>query len=629
VADKIQIGLDDRTAQGAQSVAANLDRIDEATAKLAERLEALTASSQEVMQAQEQVVRVVTEEQAAWSKMATVGVGALASVTTAGIEYAATLAKIQFANDLLAKGQQALLTGAQALAKSQQALNIALDIGEKAAVRGAAGLAGYGAAAGSVLSVLSGLTIGLKAYQAVWDATGRTVDEETGKITTNADRVNSAFADLTSDVQAFGAGAAEVARQGVADLLRQLDEFVPLATLAQKGWAEFDASVTRSVDQMVENMRLLGSAIRGVERDAVEASERIAAAQAESVDDFERVRQANDALAAAAEARAEAERVASIQTTQAIDDEIAKLKERRGIAAANNQFDEASQQKFLADMDALESRRKQIAEAEKQRRDAARREDEQRAIEAQQYQDQIVEDAIDRHNEQVMRENEASARAHQQQLEDWRKLQSERMRIFLDAEARMTAEAKKQADERLAVLRAEHEARVKMIQDAEGIGGQKLLDQARQAIDPRAVRQQIAQQRGQQAAEQFTRERAGDLDASDAAAVRRFRAQREVARQQAERAAAQQFNRGQVNPEEIGRAQTALIQSAAQQAVASGNLSEAMGRALMEAANNQQAMTERLNRQEQQIQQVTRALQGVGQSNASARQRAISGGFRR
>lgn len=150
---------------------------------------------------------------------------------------------------------------------------------------------------------------------------------------------------------------------------------------------------------------------------------------------------------------------------------------------------------------------------------------------------------------------------------------------------------------------------------AESRGGKpSAIDQARQSLDPRAVRQQLVEQA--QARAGFESSMAGGTMAEQRAASRQAGIQ-----------AFRQFNAGQTSQADIAAAQNALIQSAAQQAQTRGDLDANTVQALTEAANNQQQIIQTQEQQAQTLQQVVQALQTVGRSANGVRQRAQRGGF--
>ncbi|MDZ4683600.1 MAG: hypothetical protein SH850_00840, partial [Planctomycetaceae bacterium] len=187
--DKIEIGLQDNTAAGAESAAANLDRIDAASEALAEKLDRLTAVSDEVAAAQEQVVRVVNEETVSFSKLGDTTVTAAAGVATAGMKYAESAERIAFYNKLLATTANAGAAALAGLARAQKVVTETLDFGAEVASRGVAQVTGFGKAHSTALSIITGFSVGMAAYRAAWSATGKTVDDVTGETTTNLDRV--------------------------------------------------------------------------------------------------------------------------------------------------------------------------------------------------------------------------------------------------------------------------------------------------------------------------------------------------------------------------------------------------------------------------------------------------------
>ncbi|MDZ4687613.1 MAG: hypothetical protein SH850_21285, partial [Planctomycetaceae bacterium] len=247
------------------------------------------------------------------------------------------------------------------------------------------------------------------------------------------------------------------------------------------------------------------------------------------------------------------------------------------------------------------------------------------AKESADYQARILEDAVDRHNQ--------AAKDHNQRLIDEDKKRNREYEDLLKARADMeirwlrkvTEAAQEEADKRLAIAKAEHAAKVQLI---EGADGGQLLNKAKAAIDPRAVAQQVGRQRGEQAAAEFTKQNVGGVDAADANAVRRFNAQRNQARAQAEQAGFRDVASGRAGGHEVLGAQNALLQASAQQAQAAGLVSSEMVAALREAANSDMQKTMELQRQATEIQQIRQAIVVSGSNTRDSRASAIRKGFR-
>lgn len=163
-----------------------------------------------------------------------------------------------------------------------------------------------------------------------------------------------------------------------------------------------------------------------------------------------------------------------------------------------------------------------------------------------------------------------------------------------------------EADERILQERQTHLAKIKAL--TEGEPG-KAVGAARQALDPRALREQVASQA----------EDAAFAAGGSKADVRKARIQ-----------AFQQFNRGQTDAGAIQSAQDALLQSAVNQAESSGQLGSEVANTFREVVNTQGQAANEMARQAQEIGSLRQALiqlQG-GMANNSARQRAQAGGRR-
>jgi hypothetical protein len=300
--------------------------------------------------------------------------------------------------DLLAKLKQ--------LEETNRAVAIATGLAEGAVIRTTAALAGYGAQAGVGLTTLAAARVGILAYEAAWARTGKTIvqsveaserqkmalvrlrsdaeaagvsvvayakttgqslDDLSAKIETNYDRIMVARQKLSESAGSLITREASI----LAKDLAVLTGLKSAADVASAAWKEADAAATRGASNLIENLNSLrslteglgdslngaGSTQRGKDNRSLED------ARKREIDDFERLRAVNASLQTAATARAEATRLAGLTTTAMVDAEITKQKERAGILASIDKFDEAAQAKHLERLTELDQKRRQIDKA--------------------------------------------------------------------------------------------------------------------------------------------------------------------------------------------------------------------------------------------------------------------------
>jgi len=400
MAATLSIRVRNETGAELKKIQQSMDATGDSAAALSDDMQRATReTSQEIARLrreQSEEIRIIHEQRASWSSLAATAVPAVTSITVAGVKYAGMLAT-------LAARQKALETVMAPLASSQRALSTAIDLGERAAVRGAASLAGYGQAAGTAATVLGGVTIGLKGYEALLSRTGKEVIQHTAatddqvralsalqaeaqatgqsvesvarkagisldslgaQTTTNLDRLRSATGQMTGELARLASDEVKLLKDAafeVSGLKFQLDA-------VRTVWHEIDASATRSTNQMIEN---LGHVQTGARKayDALNgegASQRIQdmdhleAARKREIDDFGRLRGVESELDRLRTETAERRRLDSLTSLRDIDGEINRQKSLAAMAAANNQFDEAAAKRHQATMEALGTKRSQI-----------------------------------------------------------------------------------------------------------------------------------------------------------------------------------------------------------------------------------------------------------------------------
>jgi hypothetical protein len=326
-----------------------------------------------------------------------------------------------------------------------------------------------------------------------------------------------------------------------------------------------------------------------------------------------------DAARQAEKNRRSREAAEAQMTLGTLDKKLAEESELRAIAEITN----TAQLNAMLDQE----RQSLIANAEAGGKSGRSREDSLKRIELiQRRLTEIPKQEADAYKKAIDEERKRQQDAADAALKEAESLAQQRLDIkikFIELERQAEEDA---AQKRLDILKAERDARVKLIEQADG---GKLLQNAKQAIDPRDVARQVGAQRAAAAREKFTRDNAGGLDLSDANAVRQFNAQRNQAAAAAGRQGFRDVATGRASEQEIGQAQTSLIQASAQQAVAAGQLGASTAQALIQAANNQQQLAQQQAQQQAQIDAVRQALGVVNSSVQNTRSRAQSGGLRR
>ncbi len=662
-----------------QDIAGIVDGLDEAKGAAEGLGESLADSAREasvevarLSKEQSHEIKVIHEQRAAWSSLAATAIPALGSITTAGLGYAATLAKISAASKVMETALVPVLA-------SQRAINSLIGLGEKAALRGAASWAGYGAAAGAALTTVAALKAGVFAVETVLANTGKTakgtmrdftsqtaeqilaydkiaaaakdagIDIETAmqaaghtweefgvkvipKVETNLNRVQNAAELLKSDMAAFGDGAVTAAKEAAAEVGRLIVKHDPLIHAISEAlpaaYKKFDAAGTQMANNLIQGMERIGESIRGVDRDAVKAATSLAQLQKKTVDDFARVRISENQARVASEARAEAARVAGLATANAVDSAIAKLKEQRGIQAANDKFDEAAQKKYLSDLERLESRRSQLLDQRKRDEEAERT---KRVAEEKKASEEIIRlsgQAYEARNKAILKENADHEKALDDEVKAIIRQGQEQQKIAAQVTANQQKEHTARQQAYVAKWR-ETVDRIAAIINGKSEGG-GALDQIRAGISQRDVARQVGDNRAAAAEREFRESGEGKRreDALMARGVDRDQAERRVLAQQRalrDQARARGFAdtmRGR-NGDEATNAQSQLIQATAQQAAASGELAPVVAQGLQQAARQAIQATRDAQQAKAVAIQVLNALNANGQ-----RMRSINGSLK-
>lgn len=606
----------DQLAQSSQHLGEALPS-DEA-GELRKAVEELTASMREFNVDSAKSVTVINEQRTSWQTLVNTAVPAVATITTAVVTYATRLAELDAAQRLLSRGTQILVT-------SNRTWTTTVDLAEKAAIRGAASLAGYGAAAATASTILAGAAIGLKGYELILARTGVTIDEVTGKTVTNYDRMAKAVGDFTEDAGAWYQEYLGLVAENAKATGRYIAENSIIVRGLSSAWEEVDRAMTATTVQGVSNMRDLGSAIRGVSREAVEASERIAEAQARSVDDFNRVREAESAVGDQAAARARAAEVASMQTTAAIESEINRLKERRGIAAANDQFDESARDRYVTEIERLENRRTQIEEANRRNREQANKAEQDRLRKnTEETFARYEQQAAEANDRRLKMADDAIAAAEKQAAEE-RRIAAETAKLQYDIDQniqRSNEAAAKAYEDRWKAVTGRIAALIRG-QDPNA-PGQDIIEQIKGNISQKDLAEQVGKRRAAAAGEEFAgsdkAQKIRDLLKSqgmeDPDIARKMTAMRRQIEQRAGQQGARDVMGGKASDAELLDAQNNLIAQNVNAATETGKLSKVAAEGLRQAA----AQSIQASNEAAQARQIAeQVLQALGQSNPRGR----------
>jgi hypothetical protein len=581
--------------EGANANAAELGQSSEDAEKT---LNDVVASIEKLTAEIEHETKVVHEHTSSWSQMGAVAVPAVTGMVANVAKYSAEI------GGLILK-QQAIQMAIEKTATSQASLNLIKEQGAKTAAKAAASLTGYLGVVTSGLSLLAGAKAAQLAYNTILANTGKSADGLTNNLTRTREANSALWDDITTTA---GAGADAVKDWGVeavANAARSIDELTGVST----AWKEVDRAMTESTNNYVNNTRVIGEAIRGVSRDAVKASKEIAKAQADAVDDFDRVRMSNEEIEQAAKNRAEAERLASLDTVEAINNELHAMQQRRGEAAAANKFSEDDQKRYVAVVGSLEQKRTDITKREADERGKVIKQEADDRDKSDRDQAQRYEDLRNRENDKILDEYRDQAKAESDARDAREKAIDQffqrEMQKILDEEQKKFNAMQQAAQDRIDLVKRERQARIDAATGGTSDEG-KALAEARGNISQGDLRKQVVDQAK-------ARNRAEFRPQGDDA--RTFGAQRDRAEKQAGIDAFRQFNAGQTSQSDIASAQNSLINNQLQAAQGRGDLDQQTASVLMQAANNQASIIQTQQLQSQQLQQVMNAMRINGDAS--------------
>lgn len=223
-------------------------------------------------------------------------------------------------------------------------------------------------------------------------------------------------------------------------------------------------------------------------------------------------------------------------------------------------------------------------------------------------------------------EKDAKLKAQEEYDEALRKSDEERKRLDQERLDKATAEANAAADRLL-----------KAIEQAKGVNGKPLIDEARANITPEATRAQLVKQSQEEARQKYISENrdkvdlegraSGNTDAERKANQRKADYEIAQAQRKAGSQAFREFNTGKTSQADVTGAQNALIQASAEQANARGTLDNNLLQAITTATQNQQQQAANTETLAQQMRQVQAALAQVNGStrnlNAASRRAGL------
>lgn len=608
--EKIRLEIDDATSPGIQSVEKNLEGLEETGQQTEASLNDVVASIESLTEKLQSETKIVHEHTSSWTHFGSAAIPAVTGMVTSIAKYSAELSA------LIVK-QQAIQAVVEKGARSQAAFNLAKDQGAKAAAKAAGALTGHLEVVSGGLAILAGAKATQIAYNTLLENTGKSADG----LTNNLTRTREANSALWDDIKATASAGADAAREWGVETVSNAVKTVKELTGVDVAWKEVDRAMTESTKNYVENTRIIGEAIRGVSREAIKASRDVANAQAESVDDFERVRTANDEIAKASENRAESERLSALTTVDAINSELQAMKDRRGQSAAAGKFDEDQQKSYVALVGALEQRRTEITKRNSEERQRILKQEADQRRKSDADQDRKYEDLRQQQNQKILDEYDKQAeeknRAAESRQRDTDRFIREEVRKIVEAEQEKIRQQKAASDARIKLAQEEYKLRIAAATGGASDEG-KALAEARGSISQDDLRKQVVEQAKR-------RNRAEFVPQGDDA--RTFGAQRNRAERQAGIDAFRQFNAGQTSQADIAGAQNTLIQQATQAAAGRGQLDQQTAQALIQATQNQQQITAQQEQQANQIKQIQAALSQVGNAgrnlNAASRRAGL------
>jgi hypothetical protein len=665
------IGNTDELAKSAQQMGEALPTDD--AGELRKAVQELTASMREFNVDSAKSVTIVNEQRTSWLTMANTAVPAIGSISTAMLTYIVRMKELDIA-------KQAALRSLNLLGSSQRAWAIASEYGTKTAIRGTAGLAGYGAAAGLALGAVTALGLGIKGMGILLDNTGKKFVAYSDNVETLTEEQGKYFKEMIQQANSLGLAVDDIANSegidlekdwglkmlpeyesnldrlktsagGVSDSLSRLaSESGPAAAYVLKnmvgpgtlegmeslysGTMKFggvldelfgSGAINRGVERWVENLDGLSELISGISRETAEASRAISEAQQLAVDDFARVRVAEAMLGEMSAARGRAAEIAGIKTSGAIDNEITKLKERRGIAAAANKFDEDAQKRYIIEIERLENRRAQIETQAKLDRETSHKAEqdrlrknteetfaryEQQAAEANERRLKMADDAIAAAEKQAAEERRIAAETAKLQWEI-----DQNIKRSNEAAAKAYEDRWKAVTGRIAALIRGQDPNAP---------GQDIIEQIKGNISQKDLAEQVGKRRAAAAGEEFAgsdkAQKIRDLLKSqgmeDPDIARKMTAMRRQIEQRAGQQGARDVMGGKASDAELLDAQNNLIAQNVNAATETGKLSTVAAEGLRQAA----AQSIQASNEAAQARQIAeQVLQALGQSNPRGR----------
>lgn len=537
----------------------------------------------------------------------------------ASLNLTETLIKVELAYKAVNAVMAPVRKSIELVGKGQEQLNFVYAQAEKLLIRKTAALAGYGAAANTAIPIITGMTLALTGYKTVLDATG--VKEVNGERVSNWTRERDAVAGLLGDVkmlanEGFGV-LAEKAKETFNNLM--------LVKLATAAWKEFDASVTRTTDQTIENIRLLREGITGIPVAMQEATRRLEEANERNRESFANLRGANQGVIKSADDRAEAERIAGLKTQSAINGEIDALKRSAGEMAFNSEFGQEQLEAYTAKYEALVRRREQLIEQENQKHREAAARMRQYYIDSYKETEEFRESeyvrgvqAIDAKREE---ESRKATEAAERVKREAQQAENDRLQFFIESYRKDNDARKRAALEAIQTEKARLEGLKALTAAQGGPSGEQLL----MGADRGAVLKRIQQQRAAAARAAFTA--SDQYDMSDPTAQRRHDVNLRRVGQEAERRAFQDFQGNRIGVGEYTQAAGQVATEQLRTMQGQGKLSQDFVRLSIENLNTAKQLAVEQDAIRQEVESLRKENQQVQQSTGRRRDRATAMGF--
>lgn len=411
--DTLTVSLDDQASRGLQDLADKLDNIQKTSEQTAQGTDKLSEATERQTQA--------IKDGVSWYSAFKIAVvdsfvknGAAAgqffvNVVKGSAEAVVGLIGVQRAVAALAPVIEKV--GAPLIAQAEK-WGLVEKAAAKATGQAIASTVGLGTAFGTVTTMAAGAGVGLKVYEAVLANTGkqeRLTTEAQERIARSLAYTDEQFQKMPEGIQkteialdrmnaAAGRTLADDLEKGVSNLERASEEWGKVGNSAsaaiggiqtaasefasgiaekvteplRNAWDILDKDITARQEFATENLRYLREKTLGnsVPTESTDNFEKVKKAQEENAAGYDRLREANEKLSKAADARAENERINSIKTIEGINAEIAKHQEAAAKdVRSKGGFTAADQKAYEQEGLTLQSRRaaivKEIAETEK------------------------------------------------------------------------------------------------------------------------------------------------------------------------------------------------------------------------------------------------------------------------